>query len=74
MTFDSGLKKQNESKFKFNVVDKLITNFHLPKSSLLLLVSAFGGKKNVFQYYRKAIENRMRFYSYGDGMIINRLK
>ena len=60
--------------FKFNVVDKLITNFHLPKSSLLLLVAAFGGKKNIIQYYKNAIKNRMRFYSYGDGMIINRLK
>ena len=60
--------------FKFNVVDKLITNFHLPKSSLLLLVSAFAGKKNIIQYYNTAIKNRMRFYSYGDGMIINRLK
>ncbi|MBV68664.1 MAG: tRNA preQ1(34) S-adenosylmethionine ribosyltransferase-isomerase QueA [Pelagibacterales bacterium] len=60
--------------FKFNVVDKLITNFHLPKSSLLLLVSAFGGKNNIIQYYKNAIKNKMRFYSYGDGMIINRLK
>ena len=60
--------------FKFNVVDKLITNFHLPKSSLFLLVSAFGGKNNIIQHYKNAIKNRMRFYSYGDGMIINRLK
>ncbi|MDC3023908.1 tRNA preQ1(34) S-adenosylmethionine ribosyltransferase-isomerase QueA [Alphaproteobacteria bacterium] len=60
--------------FKFNVVDRLITNFHLPKSSLLLLVSAFGGKKNINKYYNNAIKNKMRFYSYGDGMIINRKK
>ena len=60
--------------FKFNVVDKLITNFHLPKSSLLLLVSAFAGKKILFRYYNYAIKNKMKFFSYGDGMIINRLK
>ncbi len=59
--------------FKFNVVDKLITNFHLPKSSLLLLVSAFGGKENIIKYYHNAIKNKMRFFSYGDGMILNRL-
>ena len=58
--------------FKFKVVDKLITNFHLPKSSLFLLVSAFGGNKNVMHYYNYAIEKKMRFFSYGDGMIINR--
>ena len=58
--------------FKFNVVDKLITNFHLPKSSLFLLVSAFGGNENVMNYYSYAIENKMRFFSYGDGMIINK--
>ena len=58
--------------FKFKVVDKLITNFHLPKSSLFLLVSAFGGNKKVMHYYNYAIEKKMRFFSYGDGMIINR--
>ena len=60
--------------FEFKVVDKLITNFHLPKSSLLLLVSAFAGKKNIMRYYNYAIKNKMKFFSYGDGMIINRLK
>ncbi len=60
--------------FEFNVVDKLITNFHLPKSSLLLLVAAFAGKKNILDYYNYAIQNKMKFFSYGDGMIINRLK
>ena len=58
--------------FKFSVVDKLITNFHLPKSSLFLLVSAFGGKNNILKYYKTAVKNKMRFFSYGDGMIINR--
>ena len=58
--------------FKFNVVSKLITNFHLPKSSLFLLVSAFGGNKKVMNIYKNAIKNKMRFFSYGDGMIINR--
>ena len=58
--------------FKFSVVNKLITNFHLPKSSLFLLVSAFGGKNNMLKYYKTAIKNKMRFFSYGDGMIVNR--
>ena len=58
--------------FKFNVVSKLITNFHLPKSSLFLLVSAFGGNKKVMDIYKNAVKNKMRFFSYGDGMIINR--
>ena len=58
--------------FKFEVVNKLITNFHLPKSSLFILVSAFGGKEKVLEYYKTAIKKQMRFFSYGDGMIINR--
>lgn len=56
--------------YKFNVVDKLITNFHLPKSTLIMLVSAFAGKDFVFDAYKKAIENEYRFYSYGDCMLI----
>ena len=56
--------------YKFKVVDKLITNFHLPKSTLLMLVCAFAGKENVFAAYRTAIENKYRFYSYGDCMLI----
>jgi len=58
--------------FQFNVVSTLITNFHLPQSSLLMLVCAFGGKDNVFRAYNYAIENKLRFFSYGDAMIINR--
>ncbi len=75
----SGIIKYNEETqlfiypgFKFKVVDKLITNFHLPKSSLFLLVSAFGGELNVMNYYKNAIKKKMRFFSYGDAMIINR--
>ena len=60
--------------FKFKVVDKLLTNFHLPRSSLFLLVSAFAGKKRIMRAYKYAIKNRYRFYSYGDAMIINRDK
>lgn len=56
--------------YKFNVIDKLITNFHLPKSTLLMLVSAFAGKDFVFSAYSEAIENKYRFYSYGDCMFI----
>jgi S-adenosylmethionine:tRNA ribosyltransferase-isomerase len=51
-------------------VDQLLTNFHLPKSSLLVLVSAFAGREHILQAYRHAIERRYRFYSYGDCMLI----
>jgi len=54
----------------FNLVSGLVTNFHLPKSSLLMLVSAFAGRENVLAAYRDAVANRYRFYSYGDAMII----
>ena len=56
--------------YKFGVVDELITNFHLPKSTLLMLVSAFAGKDFIFEAYNKAIENKYRFFSYGDCMFI----
>jgi S-adenosylmethionine:tRNA ribosyltransferase-isomerase len=54
----------------FRIVDMLLTNFHLPKSTLLALVSAFAGKENVLAAYRHAVEQRYRFYSYGDCMLI----
>ncbi len=56
--------------YEFKVIDKLITNFHLPKSTLLMLVSALAGKEFVFDSYKTAIENKYRFYSYGDCMLI----
>jgi S-adenosylmethionine:tRNA ribosyltransferase-isomerase len=58
--------------YRFRVVDRLITNFHLPKSTLLMLVSAFGGFDNIRRAYGHAIEKRYRFYSYGDAMLIER--
>ena len=58
--------------FSFEVVDSLITNFHLPKSTLLLLVSAFAGEIAIKSAYDHAIENRYRFYSYGDSMLLSR--
>ena len=54
--------------FSFRVVDVLITNFHLPKSTLLMLVSAFSGHAHVMALYRHAIDQRYRFFSYGDAM------
>ena len=57
--------------FKFNVIDGLITNFHLPESTLLMLVSAFAGKENILSAYQHAIQQRYRFFSYGDAMFIN---
>ena len=56
--------------FKFNVVDALITNFHLPKSTLLVLVSAFVGRENILAAYEEAIKLGYRFYSFGDAMFI----
>ena len=58
--------------FKFQVVDMLITNFHLPKSSLLMLVAAFAGFDRMQALYSHAIENRYRFFSYGDAMLLQR--
>ncbi|HJQ25988.1 MAG TPA: tRNA preQ1(34) S-adenosylmethionine ribosyltransferase-isomerase QueA [Blastocatellia bacterium] len=56
--------------FEFRVISGLITNFHLPQSSLLMLVSAFGGRELILQAYRHAVEHDYRFYSYGDAMLI----
>lgn len=56
--------------YKFKIIDVLITNFHLPKSTLLMLISAFAGKKNIDKAYQTAIKRKYRFYSYGDSMII----
>jgi S-adenosylmethionine:tRNA ribosyltransferase-isomerase len=56
--------------FAFRVVTGLLTNFHLPRSSLVMLVSAFAGRERLFGAYREAIANRYRFYSYGDAMLI----
>jgi len=55
---------------KFRVIDSLLTNFHLPKSSLLILVSAFAGREQILKAYDEAIKNDFRFYSYGDAMLI----
>jgi len=56
--------------FTFGIVDALMTNFHLPESSLLMLACAFGGRDNVLAAYREAVEQKYRFYSYGDAMLI----
>jgi S-adenosylmethionine:tRNA ribosyltransferase-isomerase len=58
--------------YRFRSVDRLITNFHLPKSTLLMLVSAFGGIEHIHRAYRHAIAQRYRFFSYGDAMLIDR--
>ena len=56
--------------FEFRVIGGLVTNFHVPRSSLLMLVSAFAGRERVLEAYRQAVAQRYRFYSYGDGMLI----
>lgn len=58
--------------YQFRVVDRLITNFHLPKSTLLMLVSAFAGYDTIMSAYRHAIEQKYRFFSYGDAMLLER--
>jgi S-adenosylmethionine:tRNA ribosyltransferase-isomerase len=56
--------------YTFKVMDALITNFHLPKSTLLVLVAAFAGYDFIMQAYAHAIENHYRFFSYGDAMLL----
>ncbi|SAL12271.1 tRNA preQ1(34) S-adenosylmethionine ribosyltransferase-isomerase QueA [Caballeronia humi] len=58
--------------YEFRVVDRLVTNFHLPKSTLLMLVSAFAGMETIREAYRHAIDQRYRFFSYGDAMLLTR--
>jgi S-adenosylmethionine:tRNA ribosyltransferase-isomerase len=56
--------------YRFKTVNAMITNFHLPRSTLLMLVSAFAGRENVLNAYQAAIKRKYRFYSYGDAMLI----
>ncbi|ASK28427.1 tRNA preQ1(34) S-adenosylmethionine ribosyltransferase-isomerase QueA [Neisseria chenwenguii] len=58
--------------YRFNVADRLITNFHLPKSTLLMLVSAFSGMEHIRSVYRHAVAQEYRFFSYGDAMLLGR--
>jgi S-adenosylmethionine:tRNA ribosyltransferase-isomerase len=58
--------------FEFKLVDLLVTNFHLPKSSLMMLVSAFAGHAHVMALYQHAIAEKYRFFSYGDAMLLAR--
>ena len=58
--------------YRFQAVDALITNFHLPRSTLLMLVSAFAGMDNIRAAYRHAVAARYRFFSYGDAMLMER--
>ncbi|MGD9773789.1 tRNA preQ1(34) S-adenosylmethionine ribosyltransferase-isomerase QueA [Diaphorobacter sp.] len=58
--------------FRFQVVDLLVTNFHLPKSTLMMLVSAFAGYEHIMDLYRHAVAQRYRFFSYGDAMVLQR--
>jgi S-adenosylmethionine:tRNA ribosyltransferase-isomerase len=56
--------------YQFKVVDAMITNFHLPKSTLIMLVSAFAGREKILETYETAIKEGYRFYSFGDAMLI----
>jgi S-adenosylmethionine:tRNA ribosyltransferase-isomerase len=58
--------------YRFRVIDALLTNFHLPESTLLMLVSAFAGHAQVMAAYRHAVAERYRFFSYGDAMFLTR--
>ena len=60
--------------YDFKIVDNLITNFHLPKSTLIMLVSALAGRENILNAYNEAIKNKYRFFSFGDSMFITTKK
>ena len=57
--------------YRFKVLDALITNFHLPESTLIMLVSALAGRENVLAAYKEAVEEKYRFFSFGDAMFIS---
>ena len=59
-----------KSGYEFQIIDAMVTNFHLPKTSLIALVAAFAGLENILSAYRHAIEQKYRFYSYGDAMLL----
>jgi S-adenosylmethionine:tRNA ribosyltransferase-isomerase len=75
-TFASGGRKEGNTDlfiypgYKFALVDRLLTNFHLPATTLFMLVCAFGGKELMLKAYQEAVDNKYRFYSYGDAMLI----
>lgn len=82
-TLESSINEKNEliagesetnifiyGEYEFKIVDAIITNFHLPKSTLIMLISAFGGKNFIFDAYNEAIKQKYRFYSFGDSMFI----
>jgi S-adenosylmethionine:tRNA ribosyltransferase-isomerase len=56
--------------YKFKVIDGLITNFHLPKSTLIMLVSALAGREHVLKAYEEAVKEKYRFFSFGDAMLL----
>ncbi len=56
--------------YEFKIVDAIVTNFHLPKSTLIMLISAFGGREFILEAYRQAVEERYRFFSFGDAMLV----
>ena len=56
--------------YRFSIANKMISNFHLPKSSLLIMVSAFGGYELIMKAYKEAIKKKYRFFTYGDAMLI----
>ena len=58
--------------YEFKVVDQLVTNFHLPKSTLMMMVAAFAGYEEIMKVYKHAVKNRYRFFSYGDAMLLKR--
>ena len=60
--------------YRFRAMDALITNFHLPESTLVMLVSAFAGREHILNAYREAVRERYRFFSFGDAMLIGNIK
>jgi len=60
--------------YRFKIVDALVTNFHLPKSTLLMLISAFAGREFVLHAYEEAVREKYRFFSFGDAMFLSRAK
>ena len=56
--------------YRFRAMDALITNFHLPESTLIMLVSAFAGRETILETYREAVDKRYRFFSFGDAMFV----